>query len=80
MADPLVLNSKTFKRPVTMPEPQAIIPPKRGDYLGAEKDSDAATLAGPMGSPIAPFPGSAPPGTPWRSVSPEPRKRGALRG
>jgi hypothetical protein len=80
MADPFVLNSKNYQRPVTMPEPQAIVPPKRGDYLGAEKDSDAATLAGPMASPIAPFPGSGMPDKPWRSVSPEPRKRGALRG
>jgi hypothetical protein len=76
------LDSKSYPQPVTPnPEPRANdVLPKPGDYMGAMKASDAATVLAPMGSPKEAVPGSGMPGEPWRSVNPEPRKRGAFRG
>jgi hypothetical protein len=41
--------------------------------------SDAATIAGLSGSLQPAYAGSGMPGAPWRSVNPEPPRRGALR-
>jgi hypothetical protein len=79
MTDPIDLNSKNYQRLVTLPEPQLITLPPQGDYVGSMKASDRETLAGPLGTPKESYPGSGMPGKPWKTISPAPVKRGALR-
>ena len=82
MADQFNLDSKSYKRLSTqaLPTPVETVFPSGDDrYLGAHTSSDAATIAGPLASPKAAWPGAAGPGQPWRSIDPTPRKRGALR-
>jgi len=74
------LDSANFTRErQPMPEPVETVFPNRAEYVGCPKISDAATIAGPMGTPKQPVPGSFMPGQPWRSIDPPMRKRGALR-
>ncbi len=75
------LDSAAFNRErEPIPAPAETVFPRRDDrYVGAPKAGDLETLLAPMGTPKQAVPGSFPPGEPWRSVEPAPRKRGALR-